>query len=139
MAFINIGQVVYPVGSIYISTDPTSPSSLFGGEWEVIADAYLRAIGTTGVTVGEYGGYQDYTLTIEQIPSHKHTLRWGKQGQVSNTNTAITALTNWGDTVGGTNVAGGANHSQCCLAMFLFICGSANFKNKRGDVSYGLC
>ena len=72
MAFINIGQVVYPVGSIYISTNPTSPSNLFGGEWEVITDAYLRAIGTTGVTVGEYGGYQDYTLTIDQMPSHSH-------------------------------------------------------------------
>ena len=27
----------YPVGSIYQSTDPTSPASLFGGSWEEIA------------------------------------------------------------------------------------------------------
>ena len=27
----------YPVGSIYQSTDPTSPSALFGGSWEEIA------------------------------------------------------------------------------------------------------
>ena len=27
----------YPVGSIYQSTDPTSPAALFGGSWEVIA------------------------------------------------------------------------------------------------------
>lgn len=88
MAFINIGQVVYPVGSIYISTDPTSPGNLFGGEWEIIADAYLRAIGSTGVTVGEYGGYQDYTLTIDQMPSHSHGIKYswnaGKPGNYSN-------------------------------------------------------
>lgn len=28
---------VYPVGSLYMSTDPTSPASLFGGSWESIA------------------------------------------------------------------------------------------------------
>ena len=28
---------LYPVGSIYQSTDPTSPAALFGGSWEVIA------------------------------------------------------------------------------------------------------
>ena len=27
----------YPVGSIYQSTDPTSPAALFGGSWEEIA------------------------------------------------------------------------------------------------------
>ena len=29
--------VAYPVGSIYQSTDPTSPAALFGGSWEEIA------------------------------------------------------------------------------------------------------
>ena len=31
MAFVNLGQVMYPVGSYYISNKPTSPSDLFGG------------------------------------------------------------------------------------------------------------
>ena len=30
-------SAVYPVGSIYQSTDPTSPAALFGGTWEEIA------------------------------------------------------------------------------------------------------
>ena len=30
-------SVAYPVGSIYQSTDPTSPAALFGGTWEEIA------------------------------------------------------------------------------------------------------
>lgn len=32
-----IAGCAYPVGSIYQSTDPTSPASLFGGSWESIA------------------------------------------------------------------------------------------------------
>lgn len=75
MAFVNLGQVVYPVGSVYISTGSTSPANLFGGSWTRIADAYLRAMGTTGVSIGTYGGYANYTLSIEQMPSHTHGIK----------------------------------------------------------------
>ena len=44
----------YPVGSIYQSTDPTSPAELFGGTWQKIASdrvlmgaSYAHAAGTT--------------------------------------------------------------------------------------------
>lgn len=44
----------HPVGSIYQSTDPTSPAALFGGSWEEIAServlmgaSYAHAAGTT--------------------------------------------------------------------------------------------
>ena len=72
MAYVNLGQIMYPVGSIYISTGSTSPANLFGGSWTRIADAYLRAKGDTGVTLGEYGGYTNYTLSVDQLPSHNH-------------------------------------------------------------------
>ena len=45
---------LYPVGSIYQSTDPTSPAALFGGTWQEIAQnrvlmgaSYAHAAGTT--------------------------------------------------------------------------------------------
>ena len=34
---IEVGLSAYPVGSIYQSTDATSPAALFGGSWEEIA------------------------------------------------------------------------------------------------------
>lgn len=36
MAYVNLGQVVYPIGSVYISYTSTSPASLFGGNWAAI-------------------------------------------------------------------------------------------------------
>ena len=36
-AIASSGLSAYPVGSIYQSTDPTSPAALFGGTWEQIA------------------------------------------------------------------------------------------------------
>lgn len=38
-------DVVYPVGSLYISYTDTSPASLFGGTWEQIKDTFLLACG----------------------------------------------------------------------------------------------
>lgn len=31
MAYVNLGQVIYPVGSIYMSTKNISPGDIFGG------------------------------------------------------------------------------------------------------------
>lgn len=36
MAYVNLGQVIYPVGSVYMSYTSTSPASLFGGNWTAI-------------------------------------------------------------------------------------------------------
>lgn len=65
-------DTMYPVGSIYISEDSTSPASIFGGEWEVYADGrvlvgrdqngYITGLdgtnylGITFKTAGETGG-----------------------------------------------------------------------------------
>lgn len=68
----------YPIGSIYLSTSSTSPSSLFGGTWEQIKGKFLFAsddVLTNGVitTAGTYhvgatGGSAD-AVVVE----HKHT------------------------------------------------------------------
>ncbi len=44
---------VYPVGSIYISVDSTSPAQLFGGSWTAISNGYyLKAVTSDA---GQYG------------------------------------------------------------------------------------
>lgn len=61
----------YPVGSIYLSTSSTSPSSLFGGTWEQIKDVFLLAAGNT-YTAGSTGGEATHALTIDEMPRHSH-------------------------------------------------------------------
>ena len=75
----DVPNKVYPIGSIYMSVNSTNPSELFGGTWERIQDRFLLASGTT-YTNGSTGGEATHTLTVDEIPSHKHSRRTQPQG-----------------------------------------------------------
>lgn len=68
----SIVNLIYPIGSIYINTSSTDPTSLFGGTWERIKDRFLLASGDNyqnNIT----GGEATHTLTNAEMPSHTHT------------------------------------------------------------------
>lgn len=65
-------DMIYPIGSTYISVNSVNPSFLFGGQWEQIQDRFLLASGST-YSAGSTGGSATHTLTTNQIPSHTHT------------------------------------------------------------------
>ena len=75
-------NAVYPVGSIYMSINSTSPATLFGGRWEAISQGRtLVGVGTgTDIngdsmtwTAEAEGGEYFHTLTIDEMPSHNHS------------------------------------------------------------------
>lgn len=70
----SIFDLIYPVGSVYIAYNHTDPSTLFGGTWERIEDAFLWACGAEG-TIGVTGGEQTHTLTVDEMPAHTHGTR----------------------------------------------------------------
>lgn len=67
---------VYPVGSIYMSVNPTNPSSYFGGTWVAWGAGRVPVGINTGDgnfnTVEKTGGASTVTLTEAQMPSHTH-------------------------------------------------------------------
>lgn len=66
-----IFNMIYPVGSIYISVSATNPSTLFGGTWEQIQDTFLLAAGSI-YSAGATGGEATHTLSANEMPSHRH-------------------------------------------------------------------
>lgn len=77
---------MYPVGSIYISSNSTSPASFIGGSW-----INLGASGYTGYTLvaadpsadsiarfypGKTGGKLSVALAIDEMPSHRHSIAY---------------------------------------------------------------
>lgn len=82
-ARVNLGilDYVYPVGSIYMSVNATSPATLFGGTWEQIQNRFLLAAGTS-YTAGATGGEATHTLTTTEMPSHTHNIYGGDSSNV---------------------------------------------------------
>ena len=70
MAWINLLERIYPVGSVYISTLQTSPSSVIGGTWTQVTDAVLRGSDSTG-----YTGSDTHTLSVDEMPAHRHNIQ----------------------------------------------------------------
>ena len=69
-------NLIYPVGSIYMSTVNVNPATLFGGTWEQLEDRFLLGAGTT-YTAGDTGGEATHTLTVDEMPNHRHSLLVG--------------------------------------------------------------
>ena len=72
MAYINITEIIYPVGSIYCSTESISPSERFGGTWiQVTDERFWLPSNEFGVEDGEAA----HKLSIEEMPHHYHRLQ----------------------------------------------------------------
>ena len=76
---VEVLKKVYPVGCIYTSTVSTNPNTLFGfGTWSAFgAGRTLVGIdsGDTDFdTVEETGGAKTHTLTVAEMPAHRHPM-----------------------------------------------------------------
>ena len=77
----NVFLKTYPVGSIYISTSNTNPSTIYGGTWERYGRGKtlvgLNESETEFSTINKTGGEKTHTLTINEMPSHNHQIGSG--------------------------------------------------------------
>ena len=93
-AIYRLFQAMYPVGSLYLTTEFHNPSDLFGGEWEMFGVG--KAIIGAGELIGEtendrrffetefvYGSYEQ-TLTVDNLPAHTHNVLTAGNGVDSN-------------------------------------------------------
>lgn len=82
MAFVDdFLKLVYPIGSIYMSTVNKSPESFLGGKWTPIKDRFLIGAGGT-YNGGATGGEATHTLKEEEMPRHKHDENYGNRAWV---------------------------------------------------------
>jgi hypothetical protein len=70
-------NLIYPVGSIYISANSTSPATLFGGTWQAFGNG--KALVGYDASDSDFNmvertlGSKTHTQTVNEMPSHTHT------------------------------------------------------------------
>ena len=107
---------VYPIGSIYITTNNENPEITFGfGTWVQWGSGRVPvgydALDTDFRTVENTGGSKTHTLTVDEIPSHSHTasieleqdklLSGSDYSRVSTSGTNTSGIISCGNTGGG--------------------------------------
>lgn len=66
-------DLIYPVGSIYMSVNSTNPETLFTGtKWSKIEGKFLLG-SSSSYGLGTSGGESTHKLTTNEMPSHTHT------------------------------------------------------------------
>ena len=118
----NLFELIYPIGSIYMSVNSTNPSTLFGGTW--------TAWGTGRVPVGidvndtdfdtaeKTGGEKTHTLILAEMPSHNHNITSARQydtGTATDYSTKLGRTTPSADGVedfASQNIGGGQAHNN---------------------------
>lgn len=75
----NIASILYPVGSIYMSTSNVNPETyILNTTWEAWGSGRVPVGVSTDAefnTVEKTGGEKTHTLSVKEIPSHDHQVR----------------------------------------------------------------
>ena len=83
----NIGKILFPVGSIYLTTTSTNPSSYLGGTWE--------AWGAGKIPVGFDSNDSDFNSSEktggskQKEVAHSHTLTTGSYAKIASNDTSL--------------------------------------------------
>lgn len=76
-SLLSMVNYFYPVGSYYETSDTTfDPNTAFGGTWVLETEGQVHISAGQNYIVGDTGGEATHTLTVDEMPSHKHRLSY---------------------------------------------------------------
>lgn len=131
----NYWKTLYPIGSIYISTNANfNPQTTWGGTWKKTADGRCLIGASATYPLGSTGGEAEHTLSNNEMPSHDHNLSdwamsWKLNGVTGEVNLNASATSDaWSNNRGyfksqTTKSAGGGqphNNMQPYLAVYIW-------------------
>lgn len=74
-------QEAFPINKVEVFFDDLDHSSFLGYTWEMISQGKfpigLDTSDTDFNSIGKTGGEKTHTLTINEMPSHKHNMHYG--------------------------------------------------------------
>jgi hypothetical protein len=112
----------YRVGDLFLTTIATNPSNFLGGKWELFGPGRCLVCVDTSQTefnsVKKTGGKKEHTLTVDEIPRHRHA--YGDYyGIAGGSKFNVVAYNNVTSYPGGGTVATGGDKAHNNLQPFI--------------------
>ena len=82
MSWVNLVDLVYPIGSYFISNEETNPAEMFGGEWTEVTGRFLYA--NSGIDTGGSNTTSHYHYTLSGT-SGSEPLIYFANGEITHT------------------------------------------------------
>lgn len=101
-AFVNMMDLVYPIGSIYQSMSPTNPGAIFLGQWTQITNKFLYASNNSNVTGGNASHSHAVAMLFPEyygwgnITANKTYGMWPAAGIMDYDKNHANKMTDWG-------------------------------------------
>ena len=120
-------EAIYPIGSIYMSVNSTSPVTLFGGTWVQLKDRFLLGAGSSysnGATGGTNSHTHDLSNGYGKMSSSGNYLHWNyKYVDTYNTNwtLGVTSSSNATNSLGDGMDLGGNTGSTSNMPPYLVV------------------
>lgn len=73
-------DLIYPVGSIYISFNETNPGTFLGGTWQEFDGERFLLCCDTQHQSRQTGGEAEHKLLVEEMPQHTHAIPYPNDG-----------------------------------------------------------
>lgn len=84
---VELMKLVFPIGSTYITQTNTNPSTILKfGTWERLKGKVLVGLDeddTDFNTIGKTGGEKTHTLTVNEMPSHNHNVKYNTESGIA--------------------------------------------------------
>lgn len=75
---VDLMEMVFPIGSTYVTQTDVNPSTILEfGTWERVKGKVLVGLDENDTDfniIGHVGGEKTHTLTVDEMPSHNHSL-----------------------------------------------------------------
>ena len=128
----NAFLAAHPVGDYWWTSSSIDPNTEYGGTWEKVTDKFIYASGSK--SVGDTGGSETVTLTVDQIPSHSHGVPAYRDD-----GTSKNRLLKLGSGVSSvsSDATGGVSHTTTCPRTWLRIVGTVLHKSDYIISNYG--
>lgn len=68
--YVNLLDIVYPIGSVYISTSSVSPANTVGGTWEKIKGKFLKSVDDAEVSLSTGGSDSHFHKMVMILPEY---------------------------------------------------------------------
>lgn len=121
---INSASGQLPVGFVFISVVSTNPKNLLGyGTWVAFAEGRcLIGAGTSDqtFTAGDTGGESTHTLTVDEMPQHKHSIYGSSSSQVGGTSKHIQQVSSMNRSSGSAGGDSPHNNLQPYIVVYMW-------------------